>query len=53
MHNLLRLLVGLSAGTTPLIVVVLSVAFLGVVVFVGVLFIPLAHFFEVVAVIRP
>ena len=52
-HNLLRLLVGLSAGTIPLIAVVLSFTLLGVVFFVRVLFIPLTHFFEVVAVIRP
>ena len=52
-HSLLRLLVGLSAGTIPLVAVVLSFTLLGVVFFVRVLFIPLAHFFEVVAVIRP
>ena len=52
-HNLLRLLVGLSAGTTPLVAVVLSFTLLGVLFFERVLFIPLAHFFEVVAVIRP
>ena len=55
-HNLLlRLLFGLSAGTTPLIgAVVLSFALLGVIVVVlllRVLLILLANFFEVVAVL--
>ena len=54
-HNLLRLLVGLSAGTTPLIgVVALSFALLGaiiVVVLLRVLFILLANFFKVVAIL--
>ena len=47
------LLVRLSTWTTPLIAIVLSFALLGVFFFVRVLFILLAYFFEVVAVIWP